>query len=1777
MATKTYNGTATDDNLDYSAEVADLKINGLAGNDTLTGSIGNDTLDGGLGDDELKGGAGNDTYLLTSIKLDENGSAVLQGPGYVITDRITESANGGIDTVILSFDNPYKGTDLDLIKLYVDAYSISDNGDNLENFVFTGSAIYAFSANSLNNLLDASTNKIGVQLFAGDGDDTMLGGTAFDQLYGGEGNDSLVGGGGEDALLGQNGDDTYVINNSGVFIYESSGNDTIKTSLNAFSLSDYEADIENLIYAGLGSFTGSGNTLNNKISGGAKADSLSSGDGDDTLTGGAGNDTLVGGLGNDTYVIEGADSLSDEGGIDTIVSSKDFDLSSTDDKSGETPNPIFENLTLTGTAIAATGNSAANVITGNAGNNVIKGAEGADTLDGGAGSDIYIYEKASDKAIGESVYAEIQDSGITGVDEVRFTSKGDVENTLIINSGDTGIERVVIGTGTAAVAITTATTELNIDASSSALNLTIIGNAGINILKAGTGADTLDGGAGADIMLGGAGNDSYIVDNANDQITELGDGGNDTALVSIASYVLQNGSEIETISYTGKAKFTGTGNDSNNIIIGGALSDTLTGGEGNDGEANYADTLDGGAGADSMVGGAGGDTYYVDNVGDKVVENAQDSYADTVISRVTFTLASNVENLTLSGTSALNGTGNSLANNIIGNDGSNIIEGLGAVDTLNGAAGSDIYIYSKASDKTNGESSTALAEIKDSGDSGIDEVRFTALNTNDGSTLTINAGDTGIEKVVIGTGTAATANTKGTTALNIDAAASISSLMITGNAGANSLAGGAGNDTLDGGAGADALSGGAGNDTYIIDGADSVGENGDAGIDAVITGLSSYTLLDNFEILSYTGKTKFIGTGNTADNSITGGAAGDSLAGNAGNDTLDGAAGADTLVGGSGNDTYFVDNAKDIITESAGEDSGNDGVFSKITYTLVANLENLTLTGTTAINGTGNADANGLIGNDAGNQLFGLAGNDTLDGGGGNDTLEGGADTDSILGGTGNDIILYSSVAHKTAEEIVDGGNGYDEIRYTYAATNIAEGEGTLTIGANDIGIERIVIGTGSAVAITTGKANLNIDASMSSLSLNITGNAGNNNLIGGSGSDTLDGGAGNDALIGGSGNDIYVLDAGDTITEGFDSGIDSIITAIANYSLANDTINGGSNLNIENLSFNGKVKFVGTGNDLDNVITGGSAGDSLTGGIGNDTLNGSAGADTMDGGAGNDTYYIDNAGDIIKPETVTDNSDPYSYHEIDTIITTLNAYNLGSNSNGGNNADIENLSFAGKGNFNGTGSAGDNTITGGLGNDTLTGGAGNDSLDGGEGSDLYIYTKISDKSVTVIPFSGEPYVTNVSEIFDTGSTGVDEVRVSDTIAGSDLDIVTYFFFADSGIDRIVMGTGTGAKADTSGTSNLAIQTRNMEGNISYLGNAGNNRFDTGFGNDTIDGGAGVDTMLGWEGNDTYILDSQEELDHIYENNEQGTDTIVINYKNTLSTASEIDLNYAPPYPEKFDPRSGLSLNFQTFENLTINGTGLFNVIGNYSDNIIIGNASNNVITALGGNDTLDGGAGADTLDGSTGNDTYVIDNAGDIIKEYYDEFQPIDIDTIKTTLAFYDLNSFSNGNNNYLIENLVYTGTAKFTGLGNALNNQMTGGTGIDSLSGNLGDDTLNGGLGNDVLIGGAGADTFVFDTALNAKTNVDTISDFTSGSDKISLNQLIFSSLSEFTGDNFKTGNAAPSGLDNNDYLYYNTSSGELFYDADANGSGAAIKFAVLTGNPAITADDFNIIPMI
>ena len=354
----------------------------------------------------------------------------------------------------------------------------------------------------------------------------------------------------------------------------------------------------------------------------------------------------------------------------------------------------------------------------------------------------------------------------------------------------------------------------------------------------------------------------------------------------------------------------------------------------------------------------------------------------------------------------------------------------------------------------------------------------------------------------------------------------------TGNGQTNDIVGNLYANRLDGAGGADILTGGDGNDTYYIDvdGDDVVETNAGAkgGIDLIVS-MVDYALGANEENLTLDAKgAGELATGNGLKNVLTG---------NGLDNTLDGGADNDRMSGGAGDDTYTVDSTGDIVTESLkGAAGGTDHVDSKVSFTLGANLEDLTLLDDDNVAGTGNGLDNEIEGNDGNNKLSGLAGADTLDGDDGNDTLDGGAGADKMDGGNGDDIYVQDNAGDLITEAGKDSG---DELRTNQARTDILAGiEHYTFLGAAALDFTA----DGAANRIAGNKGADKIDGGDGNDTL--AGNGGNDTLTGGNDNDSLDGGVGNDSLIGGAGDDIYVVNsAGDKISDG--GGSDSVQSAV--------------------------------------------------------------------------------------------------------------------------------------------------------------------------------------------------------------------------------------------------------------------------------------------------------------------------------------------------------------------------------------------------------------------------------------------------------------------------------------------------------------------------------------------------------------------------------------------------------------------------------------------------------
>ncbi|WP_442583027.1 beta strand repeat-containing protein [Mesorhizobium sp. ASY16-5R] len=838
------------------------------GNDYLYGEGGNDTLQGGLGDDTLYDGSYSDVTSIDTL----NG-----GAGYD-----TLSSSGGKDTI----DG---GADFDV--LYLDR----SNATKALTFLLASTA-------SVTTLVGDGTTVVNVERFditLGSGNDNVTTGSGNDTIRGGDGDDTLDGGAGSDSLSGGDGNDTLILGADGSYGYGGEGNDTITGSASSDSI--YGDEGSDTIDSGDGADTVRDGAYSGDITGddiidaGAGADSIESYGGTDQIDGGADSDILylsrTDAVANLTFAFKSSAAVTTlVGDGTTVVNVERFYLY------GGSGNDSFVTSDLADTLYGYGGNDTLagaggsdslqggignDVLRGGAGNDYLYGEDGNDTLDlgadggsarGGAGNDIYIQSSPGSDYIDEY--------GASGIDEVQTY----YTYTLLASSKGYGDFENLTLLGTAAI-----------DGTGNEFDNVIKGNSAANTLTGLVGKDTLDGGAGADTLDGGVDNDTYIVDNAGDVVIETAGNGTADRVMARATYALAKDVDIElftTVSASATTAINLTGNALAQEIIGNAGVNTLK---------------DGVGAGDILRGMAGNDTYQIYSAATQVFEGSTQGSADRVMTAVSYTLAAGVyvEQLTTTSsaaTTAINLTGNALAQEITGNAGVNTLrDGGGAGDVLRGLGGNDIYqVYS------------AATTIIESSSQGAADRVLAAVS------YTLTAGAY-VEQL---TTTSASATT---------------SINLTGNALAQEIIGNAGINTLKDGAGAgDVLRGMGGNDTYLVySAATTIVESSTQGAaDRALVNVD-YTLgagvhVETLATTSAAGSAAIDLTGNELAQAITG---------NAGSNRIDGKGGLDTLAGLGGKDMFVFSTALvagnvDLITDFNTVDDRielENGVFTALT------------------------------------------------------------------------------------------------------------------------------------------------------------------------------------------------------------------------------------------------------------------------------------------------------------------------------------------------------------------------------------------------------------------------------------------------------------------------------------------------------------------------------------------------------------------------------------------------------------------------------------------------------------------------------------------------------------------------------------------------------------------------------------------------------------------------------------------------------------------------------
>jgi len=1025
------------------------------GDDYLVGGEGNDELQGNAGHDVLLGGPGDDRLYGDDLGVDpsQEGDDWLEGGDG--DDFLT--GLGGDDTLAggNGSDTLFAGTGDDTL--------IGGAGDDIgfggegNDDIMAGAGADQFDGEAGDDVM-----------FGDEGNDLLIGGDGLDELDGGDGDDLLIGGADDDTLFGRDGDDELQGNTGNDLLVGDAGDDRI-----------FGEEGNDELFGGDGADALRGGEGDDLIDGGA-GDDILVGDadgqiggsgGNDILVGGAGNDTLVGGGGQDTYLFESGD------GIDVIV-----------DAGGEGNRLVFGAGISPKDIVAAVGPNDSLVIrTGFERDEVQIWNFGTSNLAGSHPIDTFEFSDGTIFTYGQLSSAGLSRSGGVGNDHIVGTADGDRiyggEGSDIIQGqegadtllGEDGGDVLLGGAG----------------------NDVLLGGAGNDVLDGEDDADVLIGGAGDDALVGGAGDDVLVGGVGDDQLD--GGEGSDT-------YRFNLGDGVDSLFDSGSSADTdtvvfGSGITSGSISLSSQVGQIL---------------IKVGVGSDGILSGSTFDVFGSQTIEQfQFADGSILTYADLVARGFTidgtefddFLFGTNLADR------FRGGIGNDRLEGGEGNDSYAFMFGDGVdtiVDTASAGAGNEVVFGSDitasdlrldlASDQSNPTVSDLLLRVGTNGDAiqldtfdqnsvfhpcTVESFRFA-----DGSGLTYE------QLLARGfdlLGTEEDDQIHGTNIVD----------RIVAGGGADVLRGGMGDDQLDGGAGNDRLLGGQGDDVYLFGpgaGQDTIVEfqgsldairmaPGVAPSDVVVTrqnndlvfslndGTDRLTVALHFlaaplqiELVQFddgtvwnrqaiedlarpaitgtTGNDALVGT--SGDDRLLGLAGDDELLSLAGNDELDGGTGADRLTGGSGDDTYHIDDVGDVIIEQMNE--GVDAVQSSVTRTLESNVENLTLTGTSAINGTGNELDNVLTGNSAANLLAGGPGNDTFVVGAGDTVIElanEGTDTvqttvSTTLGDNLENLTLIGSAS------LFGTGNSLD---------NVLQAEGSISVLAGGDGNDTYVIG----------------------------------------------------------------------------------------------------------------------------------------------------------------------------------------------------------------------------------------------------------------------------------------------------------------------------------------------------------------------------------------------------------------------------------------------------------------------------------------------------------------------------------------------------------------------------------------------------------------------------------------------------------------------------------------------------------------------------------------------
>ena len=840
-----------------------------------------------------------------------------------------------------------------------------------------------------------------------------------------------------------------------------------------------------------------------------------------------------------------------------------------------------------------------------------------------------------------------------------------------------------------------------------------------------------------------------------------------------------------------------------------------------------------------------------------------------------------------------------------------------------------------------------------------------------------------------------------------------------------------------------------------------------------------------------------------------------------------------------------------------------------------------------------------------------------------------------IMATAAGDIVLVPSLADAQGGS-VDGNLGWDELRFAglTGQTLVLPNFYLYNIEAISIGTGSDPIADADGTT-PEGIDASNVNPDYNNGGLTLTGNAGNNRLVGTAGADILAGGRGSDTLVGGAGNDTYLLADADSIVESPGGGVDLVryagsgsylLTAanVENLQLAEESGNlaGTGNAGNNRLDGNagGNLLDGGAGND---ALYGGGGDDWLVGGAGNDFLDGGRGQDLMQGGAGDDTYVVGHWLDAVQEAASAG---------IDTVVSSLRHYQLPDNVE---NLELAPGARDGSGNALNNSLMGNdaaNVLAGGAGNDTLAGQGGNDTLVGGAGNDLIS----GGAGVDVAVFSGDPAAYAITAVVGAvrvaGPDGIDalvEVEYAQfgngmrialpaalappppadlpaaTMPGYALDALLsggYWAHTSGATTQLEFSFMTSAPSYASGSeaSGFSPMTTQQQAAVRDILDMFEGFLDVQF-TEVADSNTGVDLRFGRcpqaSAGYAYLPGSAGFPAQPGSNQEEGDVWIATNldaFNSGLAPGEALygtlihEIGHALGLQHPFEGATALALNGHAAEDnakytvmsYTSHPSGrVVEVTGSsmsWSSSLYYRDPETPMLYDVAALQSLYGGNAA----GSAGNDTYTFP-ARPVIETLWDAGG---VDTLSAAgLAGASLIDLREGryssigdygfkDNGTWTETVPgwYSGTRPNYGTDNVA---IAYGTVIENAVGGSGADILIGNNATNTLTGGAGADRFVF----NAVSTVDTVTDFVSGSDKLAFDNAVFTQLGAdgaLAAGALRTGAGATHGVDADDRIVFDTATGDLYYDQDGFGIGAAVKVAHLDGVSALAPGDILVV---